>query len=100
VDNATFDVTLADAGRSVTARVFLDGPGAPVDFSTTDRFAALPGGLRRAEWRTPVSGWTHIDGRSWPGSVAAVWHLPDGEFRYVEGRFDAASVVVNVPPGS
>jgi hypothetical protein len=100
VDNDTFDVTLADAGRSVTARVFLNERGAPVDFSTTDRFAALPGGLQRAEWRTPVSGWTNIDGRSWPGSVAAVWHLPDGEFPNVEGGFDPASVVFNAPPSS
>jgi hypothetical protein len=41
-DDTSFDVTIAIAGRSVMGRVFLDGHGAPVDFSTTDRFAVLP----------------------------------------------------------
>jgi len=40
IDAVTFDVTLRDAGRSVTGRVFLDEQGAPVDFATTDRFVA------------------------------------------------------------
>ena len=53
VDDDSFDVTLTDAGRSVTGRVFVDKRGAPNDFSTTDRFADLPDGLVRAEWRTP-----------------------------------------------
>jgi hypothetical protein len=53
VDDHTFDVSLSDAARTVTGRVFIDDRGAPRDFSTTDRFADLPGGLVRAEWRTP-----------------------------------------------
>lgn len=54
VDANSFDVALGDSGRRVSARVFLDDQGAPYDFATTDRFAALPKGLVRAEWRTPV----------------------------------------------
>ena len=46
-------MSLSDAARTVTGRVFIDDRGAPRDFSTTDRFADLPGGLVRAEWRTP-----------------------------------------------
>ena len=33
VDDDSFDVVLADEGHSVSAQVFLDGPGAPVDFT-------------------------------------------------------------------
>jgi hypothetical protein len=100
IDDHTFDVTLSDAGRHVTGRVFLDDRGAPCDFSTTDRFADLPGGLVRAEWRTPVDGWENVDGRPLPGPMRAVWELPEGGLPYVEGRLVPDSFAFNVPPGS
>jgi hypothetical protein len=86
VDTGSFDVSLFDAGRTVRARVFVDERGAPSDFSTTDRYADLPGGLVRAEWRTPVRDWTVLDGRAVPGQVAAVWQLPQGPLPYLTGR--------------
>lgn len=100
VDDHSFDVTLADAGRSVTGRVFLDARGAPVDFSTTDRFAALPSGLVRAEWNTPVASWQTVDDHPTPGPVSAVWHLPNGPLPYIKGRFIADSLAFNTTPGS
>jgi len=57
VDERSFDLTLVDAAQTVTARVFLDDDWRPVNFSTTDRYADLPGGLVRAEWTTPIHGW-------------------------------------------
>ena len=98
VDESTFDVTLSDASRSVTGRVFLDEDGAPRDFSTTDRYAALPEGLVRAEWRTPIAGWTISNGRPMPGASSAVWQLPHGPFAYIEGRFLPGHVAYNVLP--
>lgn len=99
VDEHSFDLTLKDRARSVTARVFLDDRGAPQDFSTTDRYADLPGGLVRARWTTPISDWTEIDGRPVPSSASAIWHLPEGPMPYFEGRFDPASFDVDVEPG-
>jgi hypothetical protein len=98
-DTGAFDVALTDAGNRVSARVFLDADGAPCDFSTTDRFADLPGGLVRARWSTPVDGWQAVDGRPLPSAAAAVWHLPDGLFRYAEFQVPAGAVVFNVSPG-
>jgi hypothetical protein len=98
VDGHSFDVTLVDAERSVTGRVFIDDTGAPFDFSTTDRFADLPSGLVRAEWRTPVQNWQTIDGRVVPGQVSALWRLPDGDLRYIKGTFVSNSIEVNIPP--
>jgi hypothetical protein len=100
VDDDSFDVTLADAGRHVTARVLIDERGAPVDFSTTDRFADLPGGLVRAKWTTPAPVWLSGAGRPVPGPISAVWHLADGPLPYVEGRLIPESIVYNVAPGS
>ena len=96
LDDDTFDVALTDSGRTVSARVFLDERGAPHNFSTTDRYAALPGGSVQAEWTTPVADWTDVNGRVLPGSGAAVWHLPDGEFTYAEFTFEHRSFEYNV----
>lgn len=99
VDHDSFDVTVVDGPNRVTGRVFVDEHGAPHDFSSTDRFVELPAGLVRAEWRTPVPRWVRAPG-GWPfpGPAGAEWHLPDGVLPYVEGTFDPASFVVDVPP--
>jgi hypothetical protein len=99
VDDRSFDVTLTDAGHTVTARVLLDERGAPRDFQTEDRNAALNDGLVRAPWTTPVKGWELVDGRPFPGPASAVWQLPDGPFTYIEGNFVPGSVRYNVAPG-
>lgn len=99
VDEAAFEVSVSDAGRTVMARVEVDERGAPSNFSTRDRYADLPGGLVRAEWTTPIEGWRVVDGRPLPEQGRAIWHLPDGPFTYVEGGFDPGSIRYN-PPGS
>ncbi|MER5429442.1 DUF6544 family protein [Streptomyces sp. NPDC002588] len=99
VDGRAFDVTLTDAARSVTARVFVDERGAPVDFHA-DRYATLPSGLTLARWRTPVTTWdTALSQRPLPGPAKAVYDLPDGPFPYIEGRFMPGTVAYNVAPG-
>src|SRR3712207_5478492 len=80
----SFRVAVTDAGRTVSAEVFLDEAGRPRDFRTEDRWADLPGGPVRAPWSTPVAGWTVVDGRPRLIGGAAVWHLPDGEYTYGE----------------
>ena len=93
----SFRVTIVDAGRTVSAEVFLDDDSRPCDFRTEDRYADLPGGLLRAPWSTPVSGWTVVDGRPRPTRGSAVWHLPTGEYRY--GEMTLVDVALDVPPG-
>jgi hypothetical protein len=97
VDSDSFDVTLIDEPNAVTARVFVDARGAPVNFAT-DRYAALPGGTVLARWRTPVQSWDTAGGRPLPGPARAIYTLPDGPFCYVEGRFEPGSLAYNIPP--
>jgi len=98
VDDRSFEVTLDDHGHQVTGRVLLDEHGAPVNFSTEDRWAHLPGGLVRMRWSTPVRGWTQVDGRCQPTRGAAIWHMPEGPFCYAIFRFPPGAVSYNVPP--
>jgi len=98
VDDDSFELTLEDSGQRVTARVFLDERGAPVDFSTEDRWCALPDGLVRARWCTPVRGWRRVNGRWLPSAGSAIFHLPEGPFRYAEFRFGPGAIRYNVAP--
>lgn len=93
-----FDLTLRDAGQQVTARVFLDEQGAPVDFSTEDRWCDLPGGLARVRWTTPVQGCRQAGGRWVPTRGTAIWHLPGGDFSYAELGFRPGDIRYNVAP--
>jgi hypothetical protein len=97
VDDETLTVRLTDSGRTVSATFRLDRLGRPTDYWTTDRFADLPGGPVRAEWRTPVPGWTASPGDTpMPLPGGATWMLDDGPFTYVEGGFVVGSRRVNL----
>ena len=69
VDERSFELSIADHGRTVRARVFIDERGAPVDFETTDRFYADPkdpAKVSRCRWNTPIAGWQEVGGRMLP----------------------------------
>jgi hypothetical protein len=98
VNDDSFDVTLVDSGQTVTARVFLNDDGRPVNFSTTDRYADLPGGLVRAEWTTPIDGWQPDgDGFSFTRGHA-IWNLPQGPLDYLDFSMSPGGVRHNVAP--
>jgi hypothetical protein len=97
VGDDSFQVSVTDTGRTVSAEVFVDDNGRPRDFRSEDRWADLPGGPVRAPWSTPVAGWTVVDGRPRMTGGAAVWHLPDGAYRYAE--MTLRSLDLDVPPG-
>jgi hypothetical protein len=98
VDERSFEVTLEDGGHRVTARVVTDERGAPVGFSTEDRWCDLPSGMVRMRWSTPVRGWTEVNGRWQATRGAAIWHLPDGPFCYAVFRFPPGAVRYNARP--
>jgi len=102
VDHDAFDVALSDHGVTVTARVFVDQRGAPVDFSTTDRFYSASGEkgspLTRGRWTTPFEV-TYVDGRPVAGGGRAQWHLPDGPRPYAEFSLVPGTLAYNVAPG-
>lgn len=103
VDQSSFDVTLSDRGHVVTARVSIDSRGAPLSFSTMDRFCQDPerpkGPMIRTQWTTPVEGWQVVEGRPLPIKARAEWQLLSGPFCYADFQLDAASVAFNVKPG-
>lgn len=102
VDQSSFDVSLTDHGRTVTARVFIDERGAPTNFETTDRFyadARDTAKVTRCRWTTPVQGWQELGDRWLPTRGQAVWHLPEGELAYADFSFRPESLAFNIAPG-
>jgi hypothetical protein len=99
VDDGCVELSFTDRGSTVTARLSIDPAGRLVDVATEERYAALPQGPTRARWTTPVTGWTAVEGRGLPAGGTAVWHLPEGEYRYAEVRVDVRTLRWNVPPG-
>ncbi len=103
VDERSFELSLADHGRAVRAKVIIDERGAPVDFETTDRFYADPkdpAKATRCRWTTPIAGWQEVGGRTLPTAGKAVWH-PEGEpeLAYAEIQFLPETLAFNVAPG-
>ncbi len=100
VDEHSFDVSLADHGTTVTARVFVDGFGAPFDFSTTDRFMWTGDGPpQRTRWTTPVE-FGSVNGRPVTLHGQAVWHLPEGPRSYGDFNLRPGCLAFNVAPGT
>ena len=104
VDERSFDVSIADHGRTVRARVLIDERGAPVDFETTDRYYSDPkdpAKVTRCRWTTPIAGWQETRGRMLPTGGQAVWHPPAApELAYADFVFDPATLAFNVAPGA
>jgi len=103
VDARSFDVALTDHGRTVTARVFVDERGAPIDFETTDRFYADANDaskVTRCRWTTPIDGFQQVGDRLLPTRGQAIWHPPEGDLAYADFTLDPAAVAFNVAPGA
>ncbi len=101
VDSTSFDIELADHGRTVKARVHLDERGAPICFETTDRFYSDPKDaslVTRCRWTTPVDDFQDLGDRRIPTRARAVWHPLDGEFAYADFSPDLETLAFNTDP--
>jgi hypothetical protein len=98
VDDSSFDVTLVDAGMTVTARVFLDGDARPANFVTFDRYADLKSGLVQAEWTTPIEGWQPDGDRFIFTRGHAIWNMAQGPLDYLDFTLSPGDLRHNVAP--
>jgi hypothetical protein len=102
VDGTSFALAITGHGRTVSARVLVDERGAPMEFTTMDRYCPDPDNYRnvlQTRWTTPVTGWGLVEGRRIFTSVEARWHLPQGLFTYANFRPIPGSFAFNVAPG-
>ncbi|MFO7768872.1 MAG: DUF6544 family protein [bacterium] len=87
-DDRTARVRYTAGPHTVGATLYFDEEGDLVDFVSEDRLRASADGTEftRHTWSTPVSGQRTFGERRISAGGDGVWHLPDGEFVYIEAE--------------
>ena len=83
VDDESARVTFSDHGREVTADLYFDSQGRLVDFKAK-RYREVDGEFLLDDWSTPIRSYGEYEGLNLPSGGTGVWHLPDGDFAYIQ----------------
>jgi hypothetical protein len=83
VNDHTAQVTLTDQGEAVTGTLFFDDDGKLLNFEAP-RYRMEGEEFVYTRWSTPLTEYGERAGLQLPVKGSAVWHLPDGDFDYVE----------------
>ena len=78
-------------GRQFSAVLYFNDIGEMVDFITEDRYLMAGKGYERARWSTPLRRYREANGLRIPSEGDAVWHLPGGEFPYIQASIGEVS---------
>lgn len=81
ISHHAVDITLTDAGESVTARLYVDDEGRLMNFVAM-RYAEQNGTFRYLPWSTPITEYGTLAGLHLPTVGEAVWHMPEGDLSY------------------
>jgi hypothetical protein len=84
VDGNTAAGSVTAGDLTVRADFCFDDDGRLIDFRA-DRYRDV--GKERFEltrWSTPIREYANLGGLHLPAGGAAVWHLPEGDFEYIE----------------
>ncbi len=83
LDGHSAQVTFADHGKSVSARLYFDDAGRPTDF-VTQRYREINGDFSLDTWSTPFTKYGVYAGLNLPTRGQAVWKLPSGDLPYAD----------------
>ena len=83
VDDSSARVTFSDGGKSVSARMFFDGDGRLVNF-TTRRYREMGGDFSYDLWSTPIMEYGQFAGYNLPVRGRAIWNLETGDMSYAD----------------
>jgi hypothetical protein len=71
-------------GQQFSAVLRFNDIGELVDFITEDRYRTVGKGAERSMWSTPLRRYREVNGLRIPTEGDAIWHLPEGEFPYIQ----------------
>jgi hypothetical protein len=71
-------------GRHFSAVLRFNETGEMVDFITEDRYRSVGKTSQQDRWSTPLRSYREVNGLRIPSEGDAVWHLPEGEFPYIQ----------------
>ena len=71
-------------GKRFSAVLRFNDTGEMVDFITEDRYRSVGKAHLQTRWSTPLRRYREVNGLCIPTEGDAVWHLPEGEFPYIQ----------------
>jgi hypothetical protein len=86
IDPLTLEGTIEDEGNVACGLFHFDDQGFISHFETNDRFYSKDGIYIRAKWTAFAGDYQSVNNFYLPTRFKAVWHLPDGDYEYFEGR--------------
>ncbi len=79
--------TLSYDDLSVSGLFAFDSSGYVTAFTTDDRFYIDTNGqAQRVKWSAIYKDYREVDGMMQPKTIQAIWHLPEGDLVYFDGR--------------
>ena len=95
IDDHTVKAVFHTEHCEVSAQLYFGEDGRLVDFVTDDRYYDNQDGtFRRVRWSTPVTNYREMHGFRLFAGGDAVWHFPDGKYRYITFT-DIADITYN-----
>jgi len=82
-DDNSAEVTLTDRGKSVSATMYFDPEGKPLNF-VAKRYRMVGKKYDLETWSTPFTGYGEFEGLRLPVKGQGVWNLKEGDLVYVE----------------
>jgi hypothetical protein len=87
IDDTHAKATITYYGISANGIFTFDENGAMLSFRTKDRTSTdMDGTAREAEWSAICSDYQLVNGLQQPMVLQAVWHYPEGDFLYFDGK--------------
>jgi hypothetical protein len=70
--------------KQFSAELRFNAAGELVDFITEDRYRTVGKTNQQTRWSTPLRRYRQADGLRIPSEGDAIWHLPEGDFPYIQ----------------
>lgn len=83
IGETSAEVTLTHQGKSVSATMYFDEEGKPINF-VARRYRMVGGRYDLETWSTPFTGCGEFEGLRLPVRGKAAWKLKEGDLEYVE----------------
>ncbi len=83
VDDSSAKATISYGGITASAILYYDSEGRLIRLDA-DRYMDTDEAAVTQKWSTPVKQYAEVNGLKIPVKGAAVWHLPGGDFEYID----------------
>ena len=80
--------TLRLFDRQASAILYFNERAELINFVTGERYRSVGKEQLRTQWSTPLRNHREVNGFRIPTGGPAIWHLPEGEFEYIQIKLD------------